>query len=169
MNKINFENGTLIEPAKVTINGVTYNVIPEEWSTNTPLSAETLNQLQYNIEDAINALPSQIIENGSNTSANYVKYSDGTLIQYGKVNLQTYNSRSAGGLTYWSASDTVVLPSNYINTEYIVLTNVPIANLNIFTQSNGFAIERDQIQVNFMATNDEENRNIHFMTIGRWK
>lgn len=169
MNKINFENGTLVEPAKVIINGVTYNVIPEEWSTNTPLSAEILNQLQSNVEDAINALPSQIIENGSNTSANYVKYFDGTLIQYGKVNLQTYDSRSAGGLTYWSASETVVLPENYINTEYLVFTNVPIANMNIFTQSNGFALERDQIQVNFMATNNAENRNIHFMTIGRWK
>lgn len=54
MNKINFENGTLVEPAKVIINGVTYNVIPEEWSTNTPLSAEILNQLQSNVESAIN-------------------------------------------------------------------------------------------------------------------
>ena len=50
-----------------------------------------------------------------------------------------------------------------------MFTNVPIANMNIFTQSNGFAVETNQIQVNFIATQDEESRDVHFIAIGRWK
>ena len=53
MQKINWENGTLISPAKVEIGGVIYDVTPEQYSGNTPLSAENLNQMEDNIEDAI--------------------------------------------------------------------------------------------------------------------
>lgn len=53
MNKINWQNGTLVSPAKVEIGGVIYEVTPEQYSGNTPLSAENLNQMQDNIEIAI--------------------------------------------------------------------------------------------------------------------
>ena len=53
MQKINWQNGTLVSPAKVEIGGVIYNVTPEQLSGNTPLSAENLNQMQDNIEAAI--------------------------------------------------------------------------------------------------------------------
>lgn len=53
MNKINWQNGALVSPAKVEIGGVIYEVTPEQYSGNTPLSAENLNQMQDNIEKAI--------------------------------------------------------------------------------------------------------------------
>lgn len=86
MDKINFEN------------------LP---STNTPINADNLNQLQTNIENAINEKPnvidnlestiitdalsanqgrilneriSEIIESGSNSNGNYIKFADGTMI-----------------------------------------------------------------------------------------
>lgn len=54
MNKIPFENGTIVTPAKVTINEVEYEVTPAEYTGETPLSAENLNQMQDNVETAIN-------------------------------------------------------------------------------------------------------------------
>lgn len=54
MNKINFQNGTLVSKAKVTVNGTVYEVEPAEYEGTTPLSAEVLNQMQDNIETDIN-------------------------------------------------------------------------------------------------------------------
>ena len=53
MEKIQFENGQLITGAYVTIDGIDYPVQMPIYTGSTPLSAETLNQLQDNIEEAI--------------------------------------------------------------------------------------------------------------------
>ena len=56
MEKINFENGTLISKAKVEVGGTIYDVEPAQYEGTTPLSAQNLNQIQANTEDAILAL-----------------------------------------------------------------------------------------------------------------
>ena len=58
MEKINFENGTLVSPAKVTIDGTDYIVTPAERTGNTPISAYVLNQLQNKIEKSTVAIGS---------------------------------------------------------------------------------------------------------------
>ena len=60
MNKINFQNGTLVSKAKVTINGTVYEVEPAEYEGTTPLNAENLNQIQTNAENAINTVQSNL-------------------------------------------------------------------------------------------------------------
>lgn len=44
--------------------------------TSTPINAENLNQIQANIENAING----IVESGSNANGTWIKFSDGTMI-----------------------------------------------------------------------------------------
>lgn len=56
MEKINFENGTLISKAKVEVGGTIYDVEPAQYEGTTPLSAQNLNQIQTNAESAILAL-----------------------------------------------------------------------------------------------------------------
>lgn len=53
MNKIGWQNGTLVSKAKVEIGGTIYEVEPEEYSGATPLSAENLTQMETNTEIAI--------------------------------------------------------------------------------------------------------------------
>ena len=53
MEKINFEAGTQVNPAKVTIDNVDHEVTPAVWEGNTPLSPYVLNTMQSNIENAI--------------------------------------------------------------------------------------------------------------------
>lgn len=60
MNKINFQNGTLVSKAKVTIDGTVYEVEPAEYEGTTPLNAENLNQMQTNAENAINTVQSNL-------------------------------------------------------------------------------------------------------------
>lgn len=60
MNKINFQNGTLVSKAKVTIGGTVYEVEPAEYEGTTPLNAENLNQIQTNAENSINTVQSNL-------------------------------------------------------------------------------------------------------------
>ena len=53
MERVNFQDGTKISSAKVTIDNVDYPVTPARYSGATPLSANVLNTMQNNIEDAI--------------------------------------------------------------------------------------------------------------------
>lgn len=53
MKKITFEDATLTSQAKVTIDGVDHLVTEAEYSGGTDLNANTFNQLQDNVENAI--------------------------------------------------------------------------------------------------------------------
>lgn len=50
-------------------------------NTTTPVDADNLNDLQDNVEEAIN----EIVESNSNINGNYIKYVDGTMICYKTV------------------------------------------------------------------------------------
>lgn len=56
LERIGWQNGTLVSKAKVEIDGVIYEVEPEEYTGSTPLSAENLIKMENNIEYAINAV-----------------------------------------------------------------------------------------------------------------
>lgn len=56
MDRIGWENGTLVSKAKVTINGNIYEVEPEQYEGTTPLSAENMKQMEDNCEGAIQGL-----------------------------------------------------------------------------------------------------------------
>lgn len=60
LEKIGWQNGTLISKAKVQINGQIYEVEPEEYEGTTPLSAENLTQMENNTEEAINEVNEKI-------------------------------------------------------------------------------------------------------------
>lgn len=57
MKRINFENAEIVTPAKVTVSGTDYNVIPAVYTeVDKYLSAETLTELQDNTEDEVDRL-----------------------------------------------------------------------------------------------------------------
>ncbi len=56
MQKTNFQDGTKIKDAVVTINEQEYAVTPAQYSGTTPLSGFNLNKMQDNIEQAINEI-----------------------------------------------------------------------------------------------------------------
>ena len=53
MEKIEFENGQLVQNGYVMIDGVKHEITEAIYNGKIPLSAETLNKLQDNIEKAI--------------------------------------------------------------------------------------------------------------------
>lgn len=70
MDLIQFEAGTKISDAKVTINGVDYPVTPARYTGNTPLSVYVLNLMQSNIAKAVvptGGTTGQVLVKKSNT------------------------------------------------------------------------------------------------------
>ena len=129
------------------------------------ISATNLNNLQNNVENAING----IIESGSNANGNYIKYADGTLIQYGNVSLTTSDNRSAGGLTYYSTSTTINFPISFKDSSYSAFSNVLLANMNYFCNSYMASNDASTCNLAFVSTANNETRGIHWMAIGKWK
>lgn len=112
----------------------------------------------------------EILESGVSNSIYYEKRSDGVAICYGSVSLTSNDSRSQGGLTYYSASTTVNLPVTFTNTNYMYgFSNVIVANMNRFCQSYVTIEGTNQIQVLYTNTTYNEKRTINYLIIGKWK
>ena len=72
MKKIPFVDGTKTQEAYVTVNEQNYQVTPAVWQGTVPLSAQNLNKMQDNIEEAINIQRASVtIESTVNASTNY--------------------------------------------------------------------------------------------------
>lgn len=134
-------------------------------NTDTPVNDKNLNKMQNNIEEAIN----EIVESGASGGVTFVKYSDGTLIQYFGQSITANENRSAGGLTYYSGSAFVDLPVPFANTNYRASANVIIANMNYFCQSYVAPVSTSKVQVSFASTGQNESRTIDVILIGKWK
>lgn len=116
MQKINFEDATLVTQAKVTINGTDYEVTPATYSGGTDLDADTLNDLQDNVEASF-----------KNTNSNST--TDGYCSKY--IN---DNFRLKGTTLYENASGTtgeVTLSDSRANYEFIIV--------DFLNGSNGFS------------------------------
>ena len=129
------------------------------------LSAETLNQMQTNIENAIN----EVIDSYEKSEIKCIKFSDGTLIQYGNVSISPLEDRLHGGLTYYSGNVEISLPEGFIDKNYNLSSNILIANMNYFCQSYCSIISNSSIVINFASTGKGDTRTIQWIAVGRWK
>lgn len=111
---------------------------------------------------------SGIIESGSLNGVNYIKYADGTLIQYFIQHIVAVQDRNAGGLHYYSGDTEVQLAIPFTDTNYICSSNVNIANMNMFCQSYISIVNTSKVNVAYTNTTSEV-RMIQVICIGRWK
>lgn len=109
------------------------------------------------------------IQSGSNSNGKYIKFPDGTLIQYGNVSITPSTARLQGGLSYYSGEMNVSLPQNFIDTNYSLSSNILIANMNYFCQSYCSIISNSSIFISFASTGKEDTRTIQWIAVGRWK
>ena len=129
------------------------------------ISATNLNNLQDNVENAING----IIESGSNANGNYIKFSDGTLICYGRASM-SFLINIAYGSVFRSDVQSISLPYSFIDTNYVV-TLQGIAPVHVC-----YAVDNDKsvnlfkfYPVGFVSQESVSSRNIEYMCIGKWK
>lgn len=108
---------------------------------------------------------SNVIDSG----AGYIKYNDGTLICYGGATITPSEARSAGGLTYYSGSISVVLPASFVDTNFTLTTTVEIANMNRFCNSYAAITDNSNIIVYLTNTQQNETRKVDYIAIGKWQ
>lgn len=77
LDRIGWQDGTLVSKGKVEINGTIYEVEPEQYSGQTPLSCANLKKMENNTEKAINELKKEkdgttLYENETGTTGNIV-------------------------------------------------------------------------------------------------
>lgn len=73
----------------------------------TPLSAENLNQMEDNIENAIDDVQTyaeSIVESGTNVNGKYIKFKDGTMICTKKVTFNSVSVNQSVGSLYQSSA-----------------------------------------------------------------
>ena len=121
-----------------------------------------------NYEQLLNKF-GEIIENSSNGAAKAVKFDDGTLIQYGFYTIKAVDSRSAGGLTYYSGTQDITLPEFFLDSNYVAVSSVQLANMNLFCQSYTSPVGTDKLRLDYISTTQNEERRVSFICIGRWK
>ena len=111
----------------------------------------------------------EILESGVDNGIYYEKRSDGIGICFGSVAITADQSRSAGGLSYYSGDALVNLPITYLDTTQMFgYSNVVIANMNNFCQSYVTIESTSQIKVLHTNTTSEA-RAVQYMVIGKWK
>lgn len=182
MNKIEFENASVVTPAKVTINGTDYEVTPAQLTTvENYLSAETLNDMQDNIEDAING----VVESGNNTNGSWVKYSDGTMIcrkTFEKTSFLTttsYSTSVQGINIYRSNPVTWTFPIDFIDTNYQIELTVNtglngsrfcLPRINGSTSATSAIIQLLGLEdFTQNATGYTNLNSVYAVAVGRWK
>ena len=90
MKKIPFEDGTKTQEAYVPISGQNYEVVPAVWTGPVPMSAFNLNQMQDNIEEAINIQRAIVtLESTVNANTNYTLPS-GMYYEVGNDSLEVF-------------------------------------------------------------------------------
>lgn len=105
MDKVNFQDGTKISSAKVTIDGVDYPVTPARYTGATPLSSLVMNTMQDNIEDAIDQNVSNI---GGEEYDETATYEEGDIVKYeGQlyICIEAIDTPEEWDSTKWNATD----------------------------------------------------------------
>ena len=126
-------------------------------STTTPLNASNMNQLQ------------SVIDSGSNTYGSYMKFKDGTAIQWGSYSYSNVAiTNRYGNLYYALPTDHITLPIAFINNSYNVqylLSGSIVGGI----QSNSLKTSYFTTRVFCGNTVSEANYSVNWLAIGKWK
>lgn len=124
--------------------------------------------------EAIKALSEKvagIIESGSNDNGDYIKFSDGTMIQYGQVdtNLKDFTAQY-GSVFYNQSFSTINFPLEFIAVP-IVMVNQELGGYLGGNSLGGLPTKTNFRVYLYITKSGVINRNaiIYWQAIGRWK
>lgn len=166
MQKINWENGTVVKEATVTVDGIEYEISPREIDGNTPLSASNLNLMQDNIEDAIDDISTDYI---TASGTNYIKYNSGKMICWGSYTGTVNVTSAANGMYYTTYNFTY--PQEFISVP-IVIPSVTQATGVLFAGLGNSSVQtKTGTQLRVIAGASVSNVSVTFsyIAIGSWK
>ena len=149
--------------------------LKQEWKNlpnqTTPVNATRMEHIEQGIYDNSVEI-SNIIESGSNSNGSWVKFSDGTLIQYGLlVKNLTITKISSQIDWYYDDGYVVKFPTNFANINYVVDVKSTVANLitmNVYSITD-YATNLCKFNLSNKISTTVENHSFRWFAIGRWK
>lgn len=99
MDKIPFEDGTLVKAGYVEIDGTKHETVQPEYTGKTPLSAYNLKKMQDNIENSINE--EKLVKRINISGASKQETREG----YNLINVLNINTTTINGITFTSLGD----------------------------------------------------------------
>lgn len=116
-----------------------------------------------------------IAESGSNANGRYIKFDDGTMIQWGEKNF-TQSVKNAWGALYVASGEpcTVDFPLTFIETPIIIASPRTTGNASAFFGNyNAIRVYQSSAQYLVQAFRPTESDSVdfvvHWVAIGRWK
>lgn len=149
--------------------------VKQEWKNlpnqTTPANATRMNHIEDGIYNNSVEI-SNIIGSGSNSNGSWVKFSDGTLIQYGLL-VKTLTITKISSQTDWYYDDGYVVkfPINFANINYVVDVKSAVANLvtmNVYSITD-YATNLCKVNLSNKISITVENHSFRWLAIGRWK
>lgn len=144
------------------------------------VSAENLNQMQENVESAING----VVESGSNDNGYWIKYADGTMICTGSksviANASTTNE-TGGGIYRSSGIEFNTFPQSFTDVPYSIsygikrCTKQDVPKFILENFNDSYAVTNSspgKIFIGFLGTTDLSlsiDATVTYIAIGRWK
>lgn len=150
----------------------------ENWedlpSTNTPIVADAMNNIENGIKDVSDFLLSkiQVEETGSNSNGSWIKYSDGTMLCYGIKQIGNVAVNNPFGVLY--ASNSINLgnfPQTFISAPTCLKTLNSTTGLSLWItneiQANTTYI--GDIKTIAVIQGNPTNVSVSWSAFGRWK
>lgn len=129
-------------------------------STETPIDSKNLNLLQTNIENAING----VVESGSNTNGDYIKFLDGTLICNKTLYVEALGGKLWANNIYYSETEVGNFAQTFINP--------PICQVSCSAPQYWVNISGTRFNKTVRAYRPNEGTSsgyLYVTAIGRWK
>lgn len=128
------------------------------------VTADDMNE----IKNVVNGM----IESGSNDNGRWIKYSDGTLVQYGEVT-ETLNIATKSSITNWYYEDGHIInfPILFADINYFMDVNAALGGLITLNVYSITSQENSKCKFNLSSNIEYNNSNYKFrwFAIGRWK
>ncbi len=116
---------------------------------------------------------SAIVESGSNVNGNWIKYSDGTMTQWGIgtwTGSITANTIAETTVTFYHSSTQVhSLPSNFINNSYVVVFNSGQGSYPSTYYTHSYTTASFNYYLWSLHPGDQLSNGIKWIAMGRWK
>lgn len=162
MAKFTWQDGTLVSKAKVEIEGIIYEVDPEEYSGATPLSASNLNAMQDGIYEDIDEVSSIVDEliginiiPDTEIKLNY-KF-NGNDVYFKRVSISSFPNATTKSVNTNISNGTLIRSNIYMDdgTFYILLPYVSPTS-QLVNMVNG-SVRKDCVSINLTAGTDRSN------------
>lgn len=133
--------------------------------------------LQFQIEESTSAteytpFAGYIVESGSNDNGSWIKYSDGTMIQYGSIKKNVSITTLSNSEKYYYQDDiNIILPIRFANDSYysnVIPVNNQNVSQNVYSVRNKTQSKFDFCLSSLISYSSNDNT-FWWFAIGRWK